>query len=144
MTNSDLERMKTMKRLLTIALTAGLTLLGSTALAVEHIVRIEGPGYFPNVVYFQVGDTVKFENYGPFPARLKYTSGNWYTSSNIGKNSSVTMPLNSSSTINLYGPYYAVSTYFGGTSYAQYSYTYQLKLVRDTAPNSCPDSRVIC
>lgn len=136
-----------MKRLLTIALTAGLALLGSTALAVdpvEHVVRIEGPGYFPNVIYFQVGDTVKFENYGPYPARLKYTNGYWYTSSNIAKNSSITMPLNSSTTINLYGPYYAVSSYFGGTSYQQYNPTYNLRLIRDTAPNSCPDSRAIC
>ncbi len=133
-----------MKRLLTIALTSGLALLGSTARAVEHIVRIEGPGYFPNVIYFQVGDTVKFQNYGPYPARLKNTNGYWYTSSDIAKFSSVTMPLNSSTTINLYGPYYAVSSYFGGTSYAQYSATYPLKIIRQDTPVACPDSRVIC
>lgn len=138
-----------MKRILSIALTLGLALLGSTAVAdpVTHIVRIEGPGYFPDIIYYKNGDYVKFENHSNYVARLRTTtssSSNYYTNL-ISKNSSQTLSLGTTNSFALKGPYLVVgSSYFGGTSYAQYNTNYGISFVKGEAPTSCPDTRVVC
>lgn len=136
-----------MKRILSIALALGLAVLGSTVIAdpVTHIVRIEGPGYFPNIIYYKNGDYVKFENRGFYPARLKTNSGAWYTYNIATNATSPTFSLGTTSSFGLKGPFYLTgNSYFYGPTYQQYRTNFALNFVKADAPTSCPDTRVIC
>ncbi len=137
-----------MKRMLTLTLAATLAMAGTVASAVEHIVRIEGPGYFPNKLYVIAGDTVRFENHGPYVARLKKTNGSWLTNT-ISLNGSTTISITNNNTIDLYGPYFVTGGggYWGGTSYTQYGNNYRLKIlnaINNPVPLSCPNPNAIC
>jgi len=54
-----------MQMLLKTALSALLMLTGTSAVAVDHEVRLELRGYFPKTIYVQPGDTITFVNQTP-------------------------------------------------------------------------------
>lgn len=64
-----------------IALTSALVLggLSAPAFAEEHYVLMMGNGYFPNFLYLNTGDTVRFINMTQFPTSATASDGSWDT-----------------------------------------------------------------
>jgi len=122
-----------------------MTLTTSMASAVEHVVYLENQNFFPKTVYFQVGDTVRFQNTGSASAKLKTTNMSryqWLTDP-ISRNASTTITMTSASKVNIAGPYYLQgSYYFGGMSYRQRDRSQGMTIELGVAPNACPDSRL--
>ena len=136
-TNSDLDRTMNMNRLLTTVLATGLTLTSTTAGALEHVVFVENKYMFPRTVYFQVGDTVRFQNNNTLVALIKDTDGNPITP-NIGQNASTTIAITSNGDIVLAAPFFLSS----GSSFTQPSGAKGMNLVEGIAPKFCPDPRL--
>jgi plastocyanin len=54
-----------MKTFLKLTLAAAFIVSGTMASAVEHVVLMQRSGFFPDKIYVQVGDTIRFENRTP-------------------------------------------------------------------------------
>ena len=145
-----------MQTVLKSALGALLALTGTSALAVDHEIRMERYGYFPKTIYVQAGDTITFVNNTPNWARIYSSDSNdnysgydwnnpcaWMTSGTakqyngsgdgwslswMSKGSSKTIEVSSCMETTIYPPYIY-----------QYSYDdtkYRAEIVFGSAPDS--------
>jgi len=75
-----------MKKMMTAAIAAMSTLIGSAAAAEVHDILILRYGYYPNKVYVKAGDQIRFINRSPNWAHIRtknaWDNYNWYNWSN--------------------------------------------------------------
>jgi len=127
-----------MKRTVLAIATAGLTLIGSTATAAEHVIYIMREGYFPKITYLTQGDTIRFVNTNPsYSARVRKRNGYFLTPSigvgNYYRMSVSTFLYYNNNSYNIRPPKYIVNGSYG--QYYNSSDEYWGSISFNAAPN---------
>ena len=133
-----------MKQLRNITLALYISATALSAQSADNEVFITSKGYFPEVIYMNVGDTIKFENMSGRSARIRYYSNGWvdlmpWTSNNASRTITMTSSILNKISNALPAPQISSNNgYYTANNGAQLSFV--------TAPDECPSSenRILC